>query len=274
MSRIYFHDVADRAELRGSERAYAGGLSTDYLMMALGLDRYTKTDDPVMSLFPSDVARGAHFHGSLPEAIHVWMVVEGMDEDEGLRRPDGSKVPIFQVALNTMLASGSDPIKLLARLHGQCELHAYVEGHNRGWLAGVIERGRSASILRVDQGWESVVTLLRAASDTPVVTSYSVTESWPDVSYCDDYVPYDDELEIRASEADTISAHEAYMKAWYALSPAQQWDKAMPALRKMGDGNREMRPDQWDWDAYTFGMGESGYSLLEAACAAWRINER
>lgn len=260
MSRIYFHNVTDTAQVSGSERAYAGGLSTDYLVMALSIDRYIKADDPVMSLFPPDVARSAPFHGSLAEAIRVWMVVRGMEESEGLRHPDGRKLEIFQTALNTMLVSGTDPIKLLARLHGQCELHAYVEGHNRAWLAEIIERGRSDSILRANQGWESVVTLLRLANDTPVVTSYSVTNQWPNPYGLDDCPspPDDDDWE----------AYEAYTEAFYQLPSEQRWDKAMPGLRQLGDGNLEMRPDQWQWPDYTFGAGESGYSLLAAVYAA------
>lgn len=258
MSRIYFHNIANTAELRGSERAYAGGLSTNYLSMALGINRYIQDTDPVMSLFPLDVVREARFHGSLSESIRIWLVVKGMNEAEGLRCPDGTKVEIFATALNTMLVSGTDPIKLLARLHGQCELHGYIEGSNRAWLADIIERGRAAHILRVDQGWEGIVKMLRSADDTPVVTSYSVTCQWPNPYGLDDSVSYEDDP----------AASEAYTEAFYALPAEQRWDRAMPNLRKLGDGNLEMRPDQWQWPDYTFGAGESGYSLLAGVYAA------
>ena len=92
---------------------------------------------------------------------------------------DGTPLRGFDLQLNTVLAFGSDPACLFARLDGQCELHAYVEAPHRAWLAAVIEAGRASGLYRVGAGWEDVVALLRSRDDEPVVTSYSVTESFP-----------------------------------------------------------------------------------------------
>ncbi|GAA4304598.1 hypothetical protein GCM10023178_11830 [Actinomadura luteofluorescens] len=37
-------------------------------------------------------------------------------------------------------------MRFLARLHAQCELHGYVEGPNRAWLADVIDQGPAAGV--------------------------------------------------------------------------------------------------------------------------------
>jgi hypothetical protein len=44
-------------------------------------------------------------------------------------------------------------VRFLARLHGQCEVHGWVAGKNRAWLADIIETGRETAILRDDMGW-------------------------------------------------------------------------------------------------------------------------
>lgn len=91
----------------------------------------------------------------------------------------GEKIEAFSVLLNTAILLGSDVVQLAAHVHGQCEIHAFVRGSNRKWLAAKIRHGRAQNVLQSGMGWEAVVDLLERRDDEPVVTSYSVCEQFP-----------------------------------------------------------------------------------------------
>lgn len=101
---------------------------------------------------------------------------------------NAAPVPLesFSLVLNTAMRVGGDAVKLCARLHGQCELHAWVDEADRPWLAGIIEAGRDVGLLRAEGWlrewgtWEGVVELLLAIKEHPgpVVTDYSVSDSF------------------------------------------------------------------------------------------------
>ena len=101
------------------------------------------------------------------DSIHGYLMVEGQ------------RVDIFGAQLDTAITIGSDQLKFAARLHGQCEIHCYVECKNRKWLASIIEQGLEQHLYRKDKGWESVIKLLRNGCKSPVVMSYSVCDSFP-----------------------------------------------------------------------------------------------
>ena len=240
MSRIYFHSQNDDdAELRGSERAYAGILCDDLFRASLGISPYSSETDPIFSLIPQiDLSIGPD------KALRLWC---SSILDKSFVLPDGQKVPVFDVALNTALVIGSDPIKLLARLHAQCEIHAYVEGPNREWLADIIHDGRKSSILRPNMGWEAVEELLRLRNDEPVVTSYSVTERFPN-RFVSSFILNDD------SDDDPDDQ-------WYALPDADRWELGLERLRQ--NHWLELRPNFWC--GYYFSDAHTGFRLMEIA---------
>lgn len=177
MSRVYFHSQHGTAELRGSERAYADFIVTSLTTAALDYGAWPGRSDPLEQFIrngprdPKDL--GMHLRHS----------------NTHFELPDGQKIDGFALTLNTAVIVGNDVIRLLARLHGQCEVHGYVEGPHRAWLASVISRGRADNILRSDAGWEAVGALLASRDDEPVVTSYSVTDQFPNAyvaGYTDD----------------------------------------------------------------------------------------
>lgn len=241
MSRIYFHSEHGTAELRGSERAYMGTFCGDLLIVALGMGRVWPSDaDRYRALVPAN-------HYALAEtdpmrfirSLETWLHVGQGQIGRTL------KVEAWVAGLNTALAMGSDPIRLMARLHGQCETHAYVEGTNRAWLADIIEDGRDAHILRANQGWESVVELLRARDDEPVVTSYSVCEQFPNPGI-------------------TGVHGEAERDQFYERPHNEQWRAALVGLRarEPEDGlGYELKPD--GWESYIFDNGVNGFMLLD-----------
>lgn len=247
MSRVYFHSEHGTAELRGSERAYAGVMCSDLLAAVLRVDSqedFSRRLSPlrrVIGGYPRTAEHGAAFQRALR------LYLGGMSD--GYFLVDGREHSVFSVGLNTAYVMGSDPVKLLARMHGQCEIHAYVEGPNRAWLAGIIEQGRAAGIMRAEQGWEEVAALLRERDDGPVVTSYSVCEQFPNGHVAQFEYPEDEN-----GEND--------WEAWYELSEDERWARGIAGLRagSMGRG-LELKPD--NWAAFHFNSGMNGF-LVQA----------
>jgi hypothetical protein len=115
MSKIYFRTPTEEAKLSGAERHYMGITRDNY-----------------------DVKRN-HRSSEFVKFLNTSLRV-GIDRESPLQHFDGEKFvdfPLFSAILNTTLAIGSDPLKLYARLHGQCEVHTFVEGKNRNWLADI-----------------------------------------------------------------------------------------------------------------------------------------
>ena len=237
MSRIYFHSETGDAEVRGWERAHFGWTCNHLLLVPLS--SFLSDFDREPSVFRQIIPAGTYVL-DLPDFQHAaqrWLT--GMS---GRLIVDGNELQAWVVALNTALLIGNDFIKLAARLHGQCEIHAYVEESNREWLAEIIRQGRAARFLRDDSGWEGLIEMLVSGSG-PVVTSYSVCHQFPN--------PY--ELDWGDFE------QEEYEEQWYALSQDEQWSRAMDALREKG--RLEIGPD--DWDSFFFGDGWDGYKLAD-----------
>lgn len=241
MSRIYFHSEHGTAELRGSERAMMGTFCSTLLVAALGIDRAWVSDAKrFRKLLPADHYTQAGDDDAFLRSLKTWVCVG--DGEFGVT----TKTEPFTAALNTALRIGGDAVKLMARLHGQCEVHAYVEGPNRAWLANIMERGREWKIFRPRQGWETVIQLLRERDDCPVVTSYSVCQQFPNPSIAgwrDD------------REGD----------AFYELPHDERWSRALNGLRTSG-GGLEMRPDTWT--EFFFGDGVSGFTVWEELIAS------
>lgn len=238
MSRIYFHSEHDTAELRGSERAYMGVLCNDLMLGTLG-DLYYAKEWLIPLMPPGHYALTDH-RG--PES-GLSLFLRGMDSALIV---DGKRVETWLVSLNTAWVLGGDPLRLLARLHGQCEIHCWVEGVNRKWLASIMREGRKSGLCREDQGWEAVADLLESRDDCPVVCSYSVCEQFPNYG-C---LPDDHPLKTREDEA----RHDDF----YELPPAEAWQACMAGLRAQGSG-LELRPDKWA--DFRFGTGHSAFTL-------------
>lgn len=243
MSRIYFDALDGNAELRGSERAYAGMTTTNLLVQALRLDSSMFFEDspakpnPIRTIVSKNSYIASMNLYGVQYARTLTTAIQGLGVDFVF--PDHNKgISSFTIALNTALVAGSDQVKLLARLHRQCEIHAWIDGPNRAWIADIIKQGLSSGIFRAGQQWEDVEALLRNNNQNPVVTSYSVTDSF-------------------LSEAQsTLGISE---KAWNRLSEKKQWEKGMEFVRS--DPWLEIKPD--NWSDYYFGSGINGYMISE-----------
>jgi hypothetical protein len=177
VSRVYFHSEEGTAELLGCERAYASHLVTSIAIGLLNLHSISNTDR-----LASLVDR-YHYINHYPAGSPGWRDAYGVafttSMADGLVTWRGKEIDTFSLALNTAMLVGSDQIRFLARLHGQCEIHGYVQGRNRAWLAGLIREGRASGLYRPGVGWEEVAGLLTSSDSGPVVMSYSVGSSFP-----------------------------------------------------------------------------------------------
>jgi hypothetical protein len=248
MSAIYFHSEHGTEAVSGRERAYMGNFCHKLLIVAMDADEQYELSNhpsPIRTLLPPEhyLSQIGIDHGNgraFMQSLRTWLRV-GNEKFGTAHRTEP-----FTAALNTACRLGGDELKLMARLHGQCEVHAYVEGTNRAWLADIIESGRDLGTFREGMGWEAVIGLLRSRDDGAVVTSYSVCEQFPNAHIAD----WKDDREG---------------EAFWELEPAQRWALAMSGLRASG-GGLEMKPD--DWQEFYFGNGVDGFTLRDDAYQA------
>lgn len=243
MSRVYWHSRHGDAELLGRERAYAACMVED---MTCAQFPHSLAGSWLAQLFPDVGLQPGQLR---PEAIRhrYFSVCSGAERIIFGDLVEGG----FECALNTACVVGSDAVTLLARIHGQCEIHGWVDGPNRAWLASVIDRGREHEVLRPNMGWESVAELLRLRDDEPVATSYSVCEWFPSADWIAQRMP--DISETDEGVLDALREDEELL-----------WTLAIPLLRQ--EPGLEMSPD--NWDDFGFGNGLSLFDFRNAALQA------
>jgi len=271
MSRVYFHSPSGEAELWGGERAWLGGMCTDIAVGLLDLQNNRMIPAIVNAdylKYPANPQDFLRWRSSVETAIAVSM------------RPDafawkGKPLDMFSLTLNTAARVGGDPLKLAARIHGQCEIHAWCEGKDRAWLAGIIDLGLEAGVFRrntghtEDETWESVARFLRERDDEPVVMSYSVCDGFPNRQTAGweppegaDLTPdWAKEAPDEWAECDHKDDYYASAKSdlWYDLGHDERWRAAMDGLRAK-PGGLQLSPD--GWDDFHFGHGLSALDLI------------
>lgn len=263
MSAIYFTSPTDEAKLRGSERSYMGHIAGDALLTAL-----TITDSHNYMSMEEDARQGVCNLLRVPEStyrfgrtfdpkhVHTTLIV-AMSEEYFLM-PTGEEMPVWTTGMNTVLSTGNDAMMLTARLHGQCEIHCYVEGPNRAWLADIIEQGRSTGLYRPEQGWEGVAEMLAKDDRDPVVCSYSVCDIFPSDECAIDTQMWHPEVDDETG--DWLNEEE-----WYNMPPERQWDLCMEGLRKTSKEGcwLELTPEHWNWPDWHFRHPINGYHVRD-----------
>lgn len=169
------------------------------------------------------------------ESIRSWVFYSS----DGDIQVFNKKTNWFRIQLNTMLRIGGDCLKLMTRIHGQCECHGYVEGKNRKWLADIIEKGLSKEFIE----YEGLVSFLRDNNVEPVVMDYSVTNSFP----------------TRVSLSSNSKMDRIEFENFENLDKKDQWEIAMKDLRNLSEG-LEITPD--NWDSFVFGEGFDIFDVL------------
>lgn len=239
MSRIYFHAEDACAEVRGSERAHAGCLTND-IGVSLILAQFNYETERLYAGISDCYAKDE-------KSLRLMLNADSSSRTFSLA--DGTHARVWPVILNTCLRLGSGPLRLLTRLHAQCEIHAWVDGQNREWLAGIVDEGLRDGLMRKDSGWESVSEMLRSG-EGPVVTSYSVCEPFPNPTVADWSPP--------PWPAGPNEDEDENWDAWHDIDDDERWDMAMKGLRACSSG-LELKPD--DFDVFRFGVGLTAFDL-------------
>jgi hypothetical protein len=230
MSHVGFRSLEDEAEIGGRERAFCGGICEDVLKSVVDakelLRRSYGEADLMLKVLGIKTEREAGYLLSTFNSSPTIILGESWDS--------------FTMSMNTAMIMGSDPVRLAARVHGQCEVHGFVEGPNRAWLADIIDEGLATGIMRYEtqgygKGWEDVSTLLRSRDDGPVVMDYSVCDGFP--ARPDDFEGDQDD--------------------WYELDYTERWELAVKAIRKVW--SLELKPDNWK----TIRFGENTQTGLD-----------
>lgn len=325
MSRLYFHTPSGDAELLGSERTWLRQLAqgpADAAWDLHGPHRRLERAEQILSMSPQphpgshaanylhDYLREAreqdarnrdayqawadrrtqpgHANHDLEQrlvsALRIALHVDGLPLHVA-----GVDLHTTDVGLNTTLLAGSDLIRLAAKIDGWCEVHAWVEGGDRAWLADLIEQGLRAGIYRqglwmdnpdsgardkwAPMGWDQVVGLLRARDDEPAVMSYSVCDGFPnpdvagwdpsiDASWRPDWAADSEGLADWRALDD--SQRQWYRRQhagelWSELPAGRRWEMAMDGLRRSRPWAR-LAPDTLA--AQTFGPPVTVYDLF------------
>lgn len=279
MSRVYFHSPSGDAELLGRERAHTGVLVND-----IAEDRI-KNRSHVYREPLRELTRESHLQPDKPHFVSDF-ITSFRVRGERLLAWRGHEIDTFAMALNTSIELGGEEMRLVARVEGQCEIHGYVEGQNRAWLADLIEQGLSVCVLRSGMGWDAppvhphgkgtgVVPLLRSRDDEPVVMSYSVEESFPYAARVsmpppsEDWKPHgwsEQEWADLGDEGRDEYRDEHKSEAFGSLSAQERWDRGMAWLRARSEKMMlELKPD--GWSDFTFGHG---LSLTDLEAPDWQ----
>ncbi len=322
MSRVYFHSEHADAELRGAERAWLDHVARSIGDTAWGLDTdHTDLEraEAILALIPEvpEGEYGANYlHRNLRQAkaqrAANLAAFEGRKPGQALRgrtdyEPERNLIKSLRIALNgvgggrdmlvagvslgpssvslnTALALGSDPVRLAAKIHGWCEVHAWIEGGDRAWAADIIQQGLDIGAYRrglwyVDgvnntdrlaaehpnrkwssQGWEEVQALLRSRDDGPVVMSYSGCDQFPNERWHPDWPGREVEKWDDYTEGEQ-RAVEVFGERWYEMleaDPDGMWDACMEGLRARPWG----RISPATLASETFGPGVTIYDLF------------
>lgn len=243
MSRIYFHSEHGDAEIRGSERAFMGCVIGDIFQGLFPRNSFGRSDEWLKNIVPQDVWSAEKAFGN---SLGFYLRSVGGDRPFNV---NGKDVSVWETSLNTAIVLGDAPLKLFARLHGQCEIHCFVEGRNRKWLAGIIRQGRASGLYREDQGWEATASFLEARDDCPVVCSSSVCEQFPNYGV----IPHDHPLSPLADDDEDKQCEK--QDAFNELSDAEQWSICIQRLRESRPF-AELKPETFcgllSEDGYTY----------------------
>lgn len=252
MSRVYFHSPSGEAELLGIERHYANALCVDLALLVLKHEiNPFRGESPLLAWVPADSYLRTVKKEAFPEAFEAWFW-SGFGTKYLVDPRTGAEYPPFRLGLNTAMAAGSDPVRLLARIHGSCEIHGYVEGPDREWLAGIMETGLRDNVFRPDRGWESLIELLRGRDDDPVVMSYSVTEGSSGIVTS----PASTQMLAFGNPEE----RDEWWDAWDEQPADDQWTQALEALRLLNE-TWFLRLDPSLFAEHRFGGGESAFDI-------------
>lgn len=250
MSYIEFRTWEDGVRVAGMERAMFAIYCRDQLEVSLRghFQELVSRRAKARYLFPG----GHYVHGYECNAFerHALMALAAQPDLVVSYRDE--KVSVWHLQLNTMLLLGNPVMQFMGRVHGQCEVHAYIERADFDAFRGLLFDGLNRGLLRKGMGWEKLdYALSRCAqptgdldnleTDSPLVMSYSVSESFP---------------------PSPPALSEELAEAWHEQPRAVRWRDALKRIREPELGLR-LDFDHLDRPTGTFGFGagRTGYDV-------------
>lgn len=223
MSRLYFHtETEGDAELLGAERHHMAAVVSDVALAFM-----PHLNDPRLAavVLPEVWAT----YGTIRNE-RLWRAAINHGPASFFHR-DGQPLGTFELLLNTVLSIGNDALCLFARLHAQSEIHCYVEGPDRAWMADLVDEGLKSGIYRQGVGWDKVRELLASGDAHPVVCSHSSSESFPNRYAAQWEPPQNDEGDPDED-------------AWYELPNDEQWRLGLAGLRDEPGRGLQLAPER------------------------------
>jgi hypothetical protein len=332
MSRLYFNSPSSTAELRGAEFHHLRSVAHSIAEPFWRISDLPDIADLLALVVPADgtLTGNTYLFEQLAKAqaehaenTRLWAAkLPGVfpptsyDQTRALRQsvklalrsssaPDldiaGVRLGVAEIRLNTALRLGNDVVKLVVKIAGWGESHAWFDGKDRAWAADLIDQGLKSGVLRdgiwyvdgpsgdvlpkdhpqrkwSDMGWGEVTAFLRERDDEPVVLSYSVGDDFPNWAVADwtpppmpegwapDWAASDEGRAEWESEHPEAADRLAYYDSqsgdqWYALPERERWDLAMAGLQERSPWLR-LGPDTLDY--WTFGPGVTVFDLYAA----------
>ena len=255
MGAIGFQTKDKAVYVRGSERAYAGILLAELTKAIL---RPQSNRDLLLSAIPS-----SHYLATSQENNIIWADRFRVAlEFDGLELTvDDKKIGYFDLFLNTALAVGSDALKMLASIHGQCEVNAFIRGKNRAWMADIIENDM-AGLFRPGKGWDEVIEFLRESEDETVFMSYSVTGDILGNVFSEWLKNVMKEKGLDADEEDNYGVYQDLSDEWESFDTDKQWEHVDAWVEERSTQGFELSPERWA-EKFSFGDGLNAGKIIE-----------
>lgn len=248
-----------RVAVSGDEYRRMERLCADMAISALGIHTLVMpTDASLRAVLPNDYFRfdrRPRGDAKLVKDAETWLRTAGGSDSFII---DGRFYFVRDTVLNTAIVMGSDPVRLLARVAGQCEIFGYVEPVNRLWMAGIIDQGIHAGVIRCTPGWVDLYALLKDIGAHPgaVVMSYSASDAFPSAA-----LVHDAGVMVAMNDDGDPS------EKWESLPAFDRWLRGMEAVRK--NPALELKPD--NWGSFRFGHGLTGFDVREKARELARV---
>ncbi len=271
MSKINFHCQTEGVgdiQVHGSERAHFGILTEEFAKGAVGLVRDYRSRSKLRESFEPFINPEGALNDSTAEnfdaILGYSLVTMGFSDKPPVFAWKGRPIATRALLINTVLAAGSDPLRLAMRIHYTCETYGYVQGFHRGWMADVIEEGLAENvyyrgfwdyqdpeaqlktIIGIDVpeegrkpvfrsfGWDALIGMLRSGSKGAVVMSSSGGESFPNPSVGIWMPPWPEGIAkdwtLLTEEQQT--ERERRQEAWENLSDKKQWEISLRGLKE------------------------------------------
>lgn len=276
MSRLYFTTPTQEAALSGAEYQWMRHLAFGASDEAWDLDQFDGAERLLswVEEVPEGQFGANYLHRHLREAhadpglaqrlfssLRTKLHTYGLD-----LRVEGVTLRSMDVAFNTAIVTGSDPVVLATKMYGWGGLHAWIDGPDRAWAADIIDTGLETGVLRRGLGWEArfadhdpgngVLALLRDRDDEPVVLSYSVEDHFPNPTIagrldtppptvCEDTEALDGWTDNQWEEFGNLTAQQQWDLAFAGLRERRPWAQLSPAT---------LRAQYFSWPVTAFDL--------------------